>query len=207
MDYRQLSDRIPKLSECRDDIEKCIGMLLSCFRGGGRLFVCGNGGSAADCAHIVGELAKGFLKKRPVGGSFARRLAEEGEEGRELSEKLQGGLPVHDLCENVSLNTAVANDIGADMIFAQQICAYGRAGDILLVISTSGCARNGLLAAAAARAMGLSVIGLTGSGGGKLKPRCDVCIAVPEKETYLVQELHLPVYHYICASVEEALFE
>ncbi|HOP10603.1 MAG TPA: SIS domain-containing protein [Oscillospiraceae bacterium] len=207
MDIQDLIKRHPQLLYCAEDIDAAARELKTCFVGSGRVYVCGNGGSAADSTHIVGELVKGFLSKRPLDDTMKCRLAAaDSELGEKLGEKLQGGLPAHDLCENLSLSTAVANDIDPDMIYAQELIAYGRAGDILIAISTSGNAKNTAYAAVTAHALGMTVIGLTGEGGGKLKEHSDLCIRVPEKETYKVQELHLPIYHFLCAKVEEELF-
>ncbi len=207
MDIQELIIRHPKLLYCGEDIENAVKELKTCFSGGGRVYICGNGGSAADSTHIVGELVKGFLSKRPLDDAIKCRLAAiDSELGVKLGEKLQDGLPAHDLCENISLSSAVANDIDPDMIYAQQLIAYGQAGDILIAISTSGNAKNTAYAAVTAHALGMTVIGLTGETGGKLKELCGICIRVPEKETYKVQELHLPVYHYLCAKVENDLF-
>lgn len=207
MDIQELIKRHPQLLYCGEDIENAVNELKTCFLGGGRIYVCGNGGSAADSTHIVGELVKGFLSKRPLDDTMKCRLAAADPElGEKLGNKLQGGLPAHDLCENLSLSTAVANDIDPDMIYAQELIAYGRAGDVLIAISTSGNAKNTAYAAVTARALGMTVIGLTGETGGTLKQYSDICIRVPEKETYKVQELHLPIYHYLCAKVENDLF-
>lgn len=204
--------RYPALECCAEAIRQTVGELVTCFAGGGRLLVCGNGGSAADSAHIVGELTKGFLSKRPLPDDLSCRLAaidrETGTDlGEKLSQKLQQGLPAQNLCESLALNTAAANDLDGDMIYAQGVMAYGRAGDVLLAISTSGSALNTAYAVTAARAQGLTTIGLTGQSGGRLAKLCDLCIRVPETETYRVQELHLPVYHAICAEVEAACFD
>lgn len=207
MEITQLLERYPVLSVCEKEIEYAARELKTCFSAGGRFYVCGNGGSAADAGHIVGELGKGFLKKRPLGYQLCYDLKKvDPTLGETLSQKLQLGLPAYNLCENSPLSTAVANDLGGDLIYAQQVMAYGRSGDVLLAISTSGNALNLRYAAVTARALGMSVIGLTGQSGGKLKPLADVCICVPETETYKVQELHLPVYHYLCAAVEAAFY-
>jgi len=207
MEIKELIKRHPRLLICAEDVENAANELKTCFLGGGRVYICGNGGSAADSTHIVGELVKGFLSKRPLDDTMKCRLAAaDSELGEKLGNKLQGGLPAHDLCENISLSTAVANDIDPDMIYAQQLIAYGHAGDILIAISTSGNAKNTAYAAVTARALGMTVIGLTGESGGKLKDFSDICVRVPEKETYKVQELHLPVYHFLCAKVESDLF-
>lgn len=210
--YDEMLNRYPQLAPCGDSIKMAVNELLTCFYGGGRLLVCGNGGSASDSAHIVGELAKGFLSKRPLLAETRHRLAKLDAEyhtelGALLADKLQQGLPAQDLCENIALNTAAANDIDPDMIFAQGVMAYGRAGDVLLAISTSGNAKNAAYAVLAAKAQGMTAIGLTGAKGGRLAELCDLCIRVPETETFKVQELHLPVYHTICAEIEADFFD
>ena len=209
---QEMIERYPQLEVCGDAVKMAVNELLTCFYGGGRLLVCGNGGSAADSAHIVGELAKGFLSKRPLLAETRYRPSRLDEEygtdmGAKLADKLQQGLPAHDLCENLSLNTAAANDLDGDMIYAQGVMAYGRAGDVLLAISTSGNALNTAYAVMAAKAQGMTTIGLTGAKGGKLAELCDLCIKVPETETFKVQELHLPVYHAICAEIEADYFD
>ena len=174
--------------------------LVKCFKSGGRLLVCGNGGSAADSAHIVGELCKGFLLKRPLAGPLVEAMGED------WAHDLQGGLPAIDLTANAALISAVANDIDARSAYAQQVVAYGRAGDVIIGISTSGNAENVRRAFVAARALGLTTIGMTGRGGGKLAELADILLNVDETETYRVQERHLPLYHRICMDVEAALF-
>lgn len=208
IDLADVIDKYAVLEVCKGDISAAFDLLLDCFRSDRSLFTCGNGGSAADSTHIAGELVKGFLSKRPLDEEKKQRLAAvSAPAGGMLAEKLQGGLKAFSLCENLSLTTAVANDIGAEYVYAQQVAAYGREGDVLLCISTSGNAENVALAALTAKAFGIKTIGLTGEGGGKLAEICDVCIKVPERETYKIQELHLPVYHYLCAAVEDSLFE
>jgi len=171
------------------------------FEGGGKLLLCGNGGSAADCDHITGELMKGFLLKRPVPDTFAAHPALDGE-GR----LLQGALPAISLVGQTALSTAFANDVDPEMIYAQQVYGLGNAGDVLLGISTSGNAGNVCRALRVARALGMKTIGLTGESGGKMHPHCDICLCVPAAETYRVQELHLPAYHTLCAMLEAAFF-
>ncbi len=177
--------------------EAAVSMLVSCFRSGGKLLLCGNGGSAADCAHIVGELAKGFRKKRPLPEALQRAVG---------TDRLQLGLPAIDLTSNAALIAAVNNDQGGEFVYAQQVMAYGRPGDVLLGISTSGNAKNVLLAAKAAKALGLHTLALTGQDGGALAPLCDLALRSDETETYLVQEDHLLFYHRLCLRVEEAFF-
>lgn len=198
----------PKLEECRDDIIKAYDILIHCFQAGGKLLVCGNGGSAADANHIVGELMKGFLKKRSIPDELRRRLtAAEDEFGTVLADHLQQALPAIALTVHDSLITAYSNDARPDLVFAQQVYGYGTDKDVLLGISTSGNSENVLYAAHLAAALGLKTIGLTGRNGGKLKGICNVAICVPEEETYKIQELHLPVYHLLCLMVEDHFFK
>ena len=197
----------PALEPCRGAIEQAARALIAGFKAGGKLLLCGNGGSCADCDHIAGELVKGFLRKRPLAAALREAIerALPGE-GRAMAEALQGGLPAISLAAHPALLTAFANDVNPEYAFAQQVLAYGRKGDMLLGISTSGNARNVAAAAAAARAAGIATIGLTGASGGRLRGLVDIAICVPARETMRIQELHLPVYHALCAEVEEALF-
>ena len=181
-----------------------FALLAACYRGGGKVLVCGNGGSAADSEHIVGELMKGFRSTRPLPAAHRDRLAERwGEEGLRLAGRLQRALPAVSLVSQVSLGTAVANDLGADLVFAQQVYGYGRPGDALIAISTSGKAANVLAACRVARAFGLATLGLTGAEGGQLKDLCDVTVRAPASETAEVQVWHMRAYHLLCAALEE----
>lgn len=191
----ELIERYPQLNGIADKIENAINMLIDCYKKEGKLLLCGNGGSAADCSHIVGELQKGFLKKRPTGSDD------------EVISKLQAGLPAISLCESVSIFTAFCNDVDPDLVFAQQTLALGKKGDVLIGITTSGNSSNVVKAMHTARKIGMKTIGLTGCDGGKLKNKSDVCLIVPEKETFKVQELHLAAYHCLCAAVEEEFFK
>lgn len=203
----ELIRRYPQLLPVQLEIKKAAEYLITCYRQGGKVLVCGNGGSCSDSDHIVGELMKGFEHKRPVGDKLRKELlALDTERGKYLSEHLQQGLPAISLAAHNALITAVANDTDANLIFAQQIVGYGNAGDILVAISSSGNSRNILDAALTARAKGMSVVGLTGESGGKLKPLCDILINVAGKSTAHVQELHLPVYHTLCQMVEKSIF-
>jgi len=197
----------PDLAVCRAEIQAAGELLLACFRGGGKLLVAGNGGSASDSEHIVGELMKGYRLKRPIPAAARQRLASAWpEHGLYLADHLQGALPAISLVSQAALITAFANDVAADMIFAQQVYGYGRPGDVLLAITTSGNSPNILHAARVARALDLRVVGLTGRGGGALKPLCDVTIGVPAEGATDVQERHLPIYHALCADLEAAFF-
>ena len=199
-----LFTRYPALAACRPDLERCRDWLIETFAGGHTLLLCGNGGSAADCEHIAGELQKGFLAARRPAATWRQQLvADHGDAGTYLAARLQEGLPAIALTGHPALQTAVSNDLGADLGFAQQVLAMGRAGDLLLGLSTSGNAANVAHAVRVARVRGLRTVGLTGQSGGQLASLCDLTIRVPASETAVVQELHLPVYHWLCASVEK----
>lgn len=200
--------RYPALGAVQAQIVRVYEILEACYAAGGKLLIAGNGGSCADAEHIVGELMKGFVKRRPLPEELRRRMEEESaEHGARLAQSLQCGLPAIALDGHPGLNTAFSNDVDADMIFAQQVCGYGRPGDVFLGISTSGNSGNVDYAVTAARAKGLTVIGLTGRDGGKLGRRADAAVVVPEWETFKIQELHLPVYHALCLMLEERFFE
>ncbi len=203
-----LFTRYKTLAPCRETILKARDALVRCFREGGKLLLCGNGGSAADCEHIVGELMKGFLKKRPLDDKTKQQMKEKSpslDEG--ILSKLQVGLPAISLCSMTALTSAFSNDVDPELIYAQGVCSLGRARDVLFAISTSGNAKNVLAAAKVARGRDITVIALTGKSGGALGGVADIAITVPECETYKVQELHLPIYHFLCAQTESAFFE
>ncbi len=202
-----LIERYEKLSDCRSDIEKAYFMIKKCFERGNKIIICGNGGSASDSSHIAGELMKGFHKRRELSDSEKNSLLNaDTERGRYLAENLQGALPAIALNTNSTVITAVLNDMDSSLIYAQQVKGYGRKGDILMCISTSGNAENVINAAVAATAFGLGTVGLTGEKGGELFQFCDVCIRVPALSAAEVQELHVPVYHALCTMIEESLF-
>lgn len=204
-----LLTRYPVLTECADSIQKAYEALEECFATGHKLLIAGNGGSCADSEHIVGELMKGFKLPRACPKDFVDKLKSiDSERGSELADKLQGGLPAIALTEHSALNTAYINDVpnGGLLTYAQQVYGYGKAGDVLLGISTSGNSKNIMYATVAARAMGIKVIGLTGAKGGDLAKVADIAIKVPETETYMIQELHLPVYHCLCLMLEDRFF-
>lgn len=201
---KELICRHPKLEMVTDELLSAEELLIQTFESGGKLLIAGNGGSAADAEHIVGELMKSFVAKRSISEEYADKLRLVDKElGSELAEKLQGALPAIALVDHVALSTAYLNDVEPLLGFAQQVNGYGVCGDIFLAISTSGNSKNILYACVTAKAKGMKVIGLTGRDGGALKQLCDVCIVVPEEETYKIQELHLPVYHWLCLAVEE----
>ena len=202
-----LIERYPKLAVCKEDIRKAYELLEAAYQRGRKLLVCGNGGSASDAEHIVGELMKEFKLKRKVYGNHAATLKEiDPELGQVLADNLQGALPAISLTGHSSLQTAFMNDVVPELVFAQQVNGYGKEGDVFFGISTSGNSKNVLYAAVNAKAKGLKVIGLTGSKENKLMKYADVCIRVPETETYKIQELHLPVYHCLCLMLEEKFF-
>ncbi|MCF7853429.1 MAG: SIS domain-containing protein [Candidatus Pacebacteria bacterium] len=203
-----LLKRYPSLHNLQQNITKTFQLVRDSLAGGGTLFLCGNGGSAADAEHIAGELLKGFLRKRPLTDDQQRRILEinDDDTSRYLCTTLQRGLRAIALTGHPSLATAVSNDLGADLAFAQQVFAMGRPGDVLLGLSTSGYSRNVLLAARVAKSIGMNVAALTGQDGGELARCVDAAICVPARKTHLVQELHLPVYHTLCSMLEEAFF-
>lgn len=204
-----LIERYPALNECAQSVIKAYDILEECFAYGNKLLIAGNGGSCADSEHIVGELMKGFKMPRKCGADYAARLkAVDPVRGEELAQKLQGGLPSIALDGHQGLNTAFINDVpgGGLLMYAQQVNGYGKEGDVFLGISTSGNSKNVMYATVVARAKGLKVIGLTGAKGGELAEVADVAIKVPQTETYMIQELHLPVYHTLCLMLEERFF-
>jgi D-sedoheptulose 7-phosphate isomerase len=207
---RRLTDlltRCPLLRECQVTLNQTYELLKVTFSRGGKLLVCGNGGSAADALHLSGELLKGFQQKRPLARDLQARLTRlVPPQPDNWIQRLQGGLPVIALPGNVGVITAVVNDQDGELIFAQQVVSCGQSGDALLAISTSGNAANVLKAVWVAKAKGLPVVGLTGMGGGELREWCDICIRVPAEAAYLVQELHLPVYHTLALMLEETFF-
>jgi D-sedoheptulose 7-phosphate isomerase len=204
----ELTGRYPVLTAVANEIDKAASCLIKCYNEGHKLLICGNGGSSSDSEHIAGELMKGFEKRRPLDDTMKNRLTSiSGDRGPYLSAKLQQALPAISLVSHAALMTAVANDNDADLIFAQQVVGYGVKGDVLLGISTSGNAQNVMDAIITAKAKGMTIIGLTGETGGKIKPFCDILINVPGTRTSYIQELHLPVYHTLCLIVENHFFE
>ena len=202
-----LIERYPVLKSCKNDIVKVYNILELSYSNGGKLLVCGNGGSASDSEHIVGELMKEFKLKRKIYTAQADAMkAIDAEMGAVLAENLQGALPAITLTAHSSLTTAFMNDCEPLLVFAQQVNGYGKQEDTLLGISTSGNSKNVLYAAITAKARGLKVVGLTGEKDNKLQEFADVCIHVPEVETYKIQELHLPVYHCLCLMLEDHFF-
>ena len=193
----ELLTRYPALKGMENVIKEAEDAIAECYANGGKVLICGNGGSAADSDHIVGELMKGFLLKRPVSDE---RIPEE------LRKGLQGALPAISLNTHSALSSAFLNDVDPEMIYAQMTYGYAKEGDIFIGISTSGNAKNVCNAMKVAKALGAKTIALTGEGGGKLGELADIAVRVPERETFKVQELHLPVYHYLCAAIEARFY-
>ena len=205
--YKDLFVCYPVLQSCSDDVKRAAETMISLFQTGHKLLVCGNGGSAADSEHIVGELMKGFKLPRCLAEETQKKLRKLFPDDAEgMIRNLQGAVPAISLVSQVALMTAFSNDQSAQYVFAQQVMGYGQTGDVLLAISTSGNSENILHAARAARASGVQVIGLTGESGGKLKALSDISICVPSSVTYQIQEYHLPIYHCLCACVENEIF-
>lgn len=202
-----LVERYPSLETAKEDIIAAYLLLEESYENGGKLLVAGNGGSAADAEHIVGELMKGFKMPRKPEPDFAEKLVAENRElGSILAENLLGALPAIALDGHPALSTAYMNDCEPLLCFAQQVNGYGKEGDVFLGISTSGNSKNVLYAATTAHAKGMKVIGLTGARDSKLKDMSDVCIKAPQTETYMIQELHLPIYHCLCLMLEDKFF-
>ena len=196
----ELLERYERLSCCGDSVRAAKDVLLDVLRSGGKVLVCGNGGSAADAEHICGELLKKFMKRRAIPGDVAAKLRPE------LVAKLEGSLPAISLVSMSGIITAFANDVSWETVFAQQVLGLARPGDVLVALSTSGNSPNCVAAAEVMKAVGGKSIALTGAGESRLSQICDVTIRVPETETYKVQELHLPVYHALCAAIEDEMF-
>ena len=203
-----LMNRYPELRSIKNEIIEAYRLLKTCYENDGKLLIAGNGGSAADAEHMVGELMKGFKLSRKPSADFAKRLINANKElGAVLAENLQGALPAIALDGHPALSTAYMNDCEPLLCFAQQVNGYGKENDVFIGISTSGNSKNILYAATTAHAKGMKVIGLTGAKQNKLEQISDICIKVPQTETYMIQELHLPVYHCLCLMLENDFFE
>lgn len=202
-----LIERYPKLEVARQSIIDAYLIMEECYENGGKLLIAGNGGSAADSEHIAGELMKRFKIQRPVCDEYAQRLMEiDSERGTELAKNLECSLMAIPLVAHEALSTAYINDVDGYGVFAQQLFGFGRKGDVFLGISTSGNSKNIMNATVVARASGIKVIGLTGANGGELAMVADAAVKVPETETYMIQELHLPIYHCWCLMLEDRFF-
>jgi len=208
MDRNEIFSRFPELEPCRESMEKALALLLEMYKKGGKLLLCGNGGSAADCEHIAGELLKGFLLKRPM-TSAQLSCAESHfpEEAARWQRTIQRGIAAISLPSQCGLFTAYCNDVDAEMVFAQLVNAYARRGDAVLGLSTSGNSKNVLQALRCGKLLGLPAIGLTGRKPCGMDEICDAVIHAPAEETYRVQEYHLPIYHWLCAMLEAEIFD
>jgi D-sedoheptulose 7-phosphate isomerase len=203
----QLLVKYPDLEPCRASIQEAFEAMKQSFEKGGKMLLAGNGGSAADCEHVVGELMKGFMSPRRLPKEQRDKMMLHGEaQGTYLADHLQGALPAISLVSHTAFATAFNNDVAADMVFAQQVYGYGKQGDTLVVFSTSGNSANIVHAVQVAKSLNVFTIGLTGEGGGRLKELCDVTIRVPYHSTPDIQERHLPIYHVLCMMLEEAFF-
>ena len=205
--FKELLERYPSLENSKHDIQEALNILIEGYNKGKKILICGNGGSAADSEHISGELLKGFMQKRTCTQKDMKNLSKFGEDGTYICENLQRGIKAIPLPSLSSSITAYLNDSQPDLIYAQLVYALGESGDILLAISTSGNSKNTYLAGIVAKSLNMKVIGLSGETGGKLNSISDVCIKAPENETFKIQELHLPIYHFLCAGMESELFE
>ena len=201
----ELISRYPKLSILDKQLKQSVEELIRCYSSGNKIMVCGNGGSAADALHIVGELMKAFVCKRKLSEEWQKMFSAL-PDGEYISQNLQMAFPAISLVNEAGLLTAYANDVASDMNFAQQVFGQGNPGDVLIAISTSGNSKNVLYATEVAKAKSIQVIALTGQSGGKLRAYADLLINVPETETFKVQELHLPVYHALCLAVEAEFY-
>lgn len=200
---KELTERYSALSFMKADVEAAVEKIVECYKGGGKVLLCGNGGSASDSDHVAGELLKGFLLKRePVGEELTKLEGELSSDAK----KLQRGIPAIPLPQLSGVLSAFANDVDPSLVYAQLTYALGKPGDVIILFSTSGNSVNVVKAAKCARALGIFVISLTGESGGMLKDLSDICLRAPEKETFKVQEYHLPIYHAICAAAEHILF-
>jgi phosphoheptose isomerase len=203
----KLFGKYPELVECQTSIVEAFEVINQAYQSGRKLLLAGNGGSAADCEHVVGELMKGFMSKRPLSQEMKDKLASVSGGDDYLGEQKQRALPAISLVSHSALMTAISNDVAPDMVFAQQVFGYGKAGDVFIGFSTSGNSKNINHAIKVAKALGLVTIGFTGKGGGEMKTLCDVTISVPFDSTPDIQERHLPIYHTLCILLEEAFFE
>ncbi|MCJ8329187.1 MAG: SIS domain-containing protein [Lentisphaeria bacterium] len=204
--FDELLDRYPVLSPIKDDLLKAYAAIEKTTLSGGTLYFCGNGGSASDAEHIVGELIKSFCADRSLSSDEKSAFAAF-EDGGEIANQLEKGIRAIALTSHVAFSTAFANDVNPELVFAQQLYTLGRKGDLLMGITTSGNSKNVLQAMKVARVLGIQSVLLSGNDGGLGKPLADISIVVPLKETYQIQELHLPIYHWICRELESCVFE
>ena len=203
-----LYEHHPELLPCKQDIDNALSLMLEAYRKGGKILLCGNGGSCSDCDHIVGELMKGFLLRRKPDHALKEKILALGmDESEHLAENLQMGLPAISLHSQAALLSAFCNDVAADTVYAQALLALAKPEDLLICLSTSGNSKNAVYAAMLANAIGIPVVSMTGKKESKLSELSNATIRVPSAETYRVQEYHLPVYHYLCAEIERTFFD
>lgn len=202
----ELIFRYPELTDIKNEIMRTVDMMESTYKNGGKILVCGNGGSCADCEHIVGELMKGFMSKRPLSKNDVMLFDGISDNPINFAENLQLAIPAISLPSQSAVLSAFSNDVNPAMAYAQLTFGYGRENDLIICISTSGNSANVINAAIAAKARKMKSVALTGADGGMLASICDAAIKVPETETYKVQEYHLPIYHFLCAELEKRLF-
>lgn len=203
----ELMERYPKLCNMKEELEKVVAAMVETYKNGGKILVCGNGGSCADAEHIVGELMKGFLSKRKLTESEVKMFEDYAENAEEFAGNLQRAIPAISLPSQCAILSAYINDVEPDMAYAQMTFGYGRKEDLLIGISTSGNSSNVVNAVIAAKAIGMKTVGMTGSKDSKLSEICDYTLRSPETETFKIQEYHLPMYHYLCAETEKILFD
>jgi len=205
---KELLIRYPQLEVCKNDIITGLELMKQTYNDGGKILLCGNGGSCADCEHIVGELMKGFMSKRIIIGDLADKIKNEYPgEGEYIVSHLQGALPAISLPSQTAVISAFANDVASDMVYAQLVFGYGKKEDLLIGITTSGNSKNVINALKVAKSLGMKTLAMTGETKGMADEICDVVIKAPASETYLVQEYHLPIYHWLCAKLEKLFFE
>ena len=204
MNYvENMVERYPELTACKNEVALAINAVVDCYNAGGKILICGNGGSAADAEHISGELLKGFLSKRPVTGAELSALSAE---LGDAAEKLQRGIPAVPLTSLSAALSAFANDVDPELVFAQLVFALGKENDLVVGLSTSGNSKNVVKALEVAKARGIKTVAMTGASGGRLAEIADITVKAPATETYKVQEYHLPIYHAICAEAERLIF-
>lgn len=203
----RLFKRFPEISDYEDEIRNTVKMIVKCYKNKGKLLICGNGGSASDSLHIVGELMKSFVLPRKLEKKYIEKIQNLFPKNADyFIENLQGTLPAISLVNETALMTAYSNDNSADLCFAQQVLGYGNSNDILIAISTSGNSQNVIYASQIAKVKDMKVISLTGRNGGKLKKLSDININVSSAQTFIIQEYHLPIYHTLCLAVENEIF-
>lgn len=203
---KELFERYPQLEVCKESLEKALSLMLETYQKGGKILLCGNGGSCADCDHIVGELMKGFLSMRPATKEMKEKFINECDDGEYIINNLQRGIPAISLPAQSAVLSAFINDVQPDLMYAQLVYGYAKENDLVIGLSTSGNSKNVVNAIKTAKTLGVNTVSLTGAKDSKLSEISTCTIKVPETETFKIQELHLPVYHWLCAEIERLLF-